>query len=352
METIKMKPLPLVPEDLVRDHPKHMWRAAAVKVRSFIEGKPASLISKQLYPYDEITPAILRAATNPAKLTTPAWAGSLAAASVSSAVQETVSTSVIGRLMQAGGLSIDLGTFASVVVPGRATTPADAGLWLAEGEGIPARQYHLLGPTLQPHKLAVIVTFSREMSEASNIEDILRALIIEAAGPAIDAAILSTAAASPQRSAGLLNGLTPLVAATGAPSFDNCAEDLGKLLGDLASRNGGAHVFFAASASQAMAIRFFGAGQDTFPVSGSAVLPAGTVIAIEPSSFASTIIEPEFEVGTMATIHQDDTAPNITGAAASVKSMWQTDAIALKMTLWADWCMRAPHVAFMNNVNW
>jgi hypothetical protein len=344
MEMIKPK------QELGIPLPKHMWRMAAVKVRSFIEGKPASLISKQLYPYDEITPAILRAATNPAKLTTPAWAGSLAAASVSAAVQETVSTSVIGRLMQAGGLAIDLGTFGSVVVPGRATTPADAGLWLADGDGIPARQYQMLGPTLQPHKLAVIVTFTREMSEASNIEDILRALIIEAAGPAIDAAVLSTAAASPQRSAGLLNGLTPLTAATGTASFDNCAEDLGKLVVNLASRNGGANAFFAASAAQTMAIRFF--AKDAFTVAGSVALADGTVIAIEPSSFASTIVEPEFEVGTMATIVQDDAAPIISGTAGSTKSMWQTDAISLRMTLRADWCMRAPHVAYMNNVSW
>ena len=28
------------------------------------------------------------------------------------------------------------------------------------------------------------------------------------------------------------------------------------------------------------------------------------------------------------------------------------DALALKMTLWGDWCMRAPHVSFMDAVQW
>jgi hypothetical protein len=349
--------------------PKHLWRAVAVKVRSFVEGKPLEQIAKQLYPGDPIVPTILRAASAQATLADATWAGPLARASVSEAVQETVSMSVIGRLIAAGALRIDLTRFASVTVPGRSTTPASAGAWVAEGGVIPARRYNLLGPTLRPHKLSVIATFSREMTEASNIEEILRALIIEAAGPAIDAAVLSAAAASPQKSAGLLNGLTPLVAAVGTFGFDNIGLDLGKLTGDIATRGGGAHTLFAASPGQATAIRFYAGGQfgvsvdqDILPVGGSSALADGTVIAIEPSSFATTVGMPEFEVGTVAAIHQEDTAPADIGAppgasgpnvvAAPTKSMFQIDAIALKMTLWADWCMRAPHVSFMNNVTW
>jgi hypothetical protein len=285
---------------------------------------------------------------------------------VSEAVQDSVSMSVLGRLILAGALHIDLGRFASVVVPGRSTTIADGGQFIAEGAPIPARQYHLLGSTLRPRKLSVIATFSNEMSEASNIEQVLRALIIEAAGPAVDAAILSTAASSPAKSAGLLYGLTPLAPATGTFGFDNCGQDLGKLVGDIAVRMGGAHAMFIANPAQATAIRYFAGGQfsidpasDVLPVVGSAALAAGTIIAIEPSSFASTIGAPEFEVGTVATIHQEDTTPaDIVGGASPgtpawpTKSMFQIDAIALKMTVWCDWCMRAPHVSFMNAVQW
>jgi hypothetical protein len=337
---------------------QYMWRAAAAKVRSFVEGRAIEKIIADYYPDDAVTPIILRGASNPAILTDPNWAGPLAALSVSEAVQDSVSMSVLGRLTLAGSLHIDLGRFASVVVPGRATTPADAGQWVAEGGVIPARQYNLLGPTLRPHKLSVIATFTREMSEASNIEQILRALIIEAAGPAVDAAILSNAAASPQKSAGLLNGLVAIAPAAGTFSFDNCGQDLGKLVSDLAARNGGANALFIASPAQSTAVRFWVAG-GPFPIAGSAALPDGTIIAIEPSSFASTIGAPEFEVGTVATIHQEDTAPaDIVGGVSPgvpawpTKSMWQVDAIALKMTLWADWCMRAPHVSFMDAVTW
>jgi hypothetical protein len=343
---------------------QYVWRAAAAKVRSFVQKRPVEQIISEFYPDDPVTPIILRGATAPAKLTDASWAGPLAALSVSDAVQESVSMSALGRLMLSGGLHIDLGTFASVVVPGRSTTPAGAGQWVTEGGVIPARQYTLLGPTLRPRKLSVITTFSQEMSEASNIETILRALIIEASGPAVDAAILSNAASSPQKSAGLLNGLTPLTPST-ATGFDACGRDLGLLVGDIATRNGGAHAMFIASPSQSIAIRFYAGGQFAIdpsrdmPVAASAALPDKTVMAIEPSSFASTIGAPEFEVGTIATIHQEDTTPaDIIGGSSPgtpawpSKSMFQIDAIALKMTLWCDWCMRAPHVSFMNAVAW
>jgi hypothetical protein len=342
-----------------------MWRAAAAKVRSFVEKRPIDQVLRDYYPDDPVTPLILRTASKPAVITDPTWAGPLAALSVSYAVQDSVSMSILGKLMSFGGLHIDLGRYASIVVPGRSTTLADAGQWVAEGGVVPARQHNLLGPTLRPHRLAVISTFTEEMAEASNLEQILRALIIEAAGPAIDAALLSNAASSAQKSACLLNGLSPLTPQAGTFGFDNCGQDLGKLVGDIAIRNGGAHAMFIASPGQATTIRFFAGGQfsapagqaDVLPVAGSAALPNGTIIAIEPSSFASTIGAPEFEVGPIATIHQEDTSPaDIVGGtgtvAVPVKSMFQIDAIALKMTVWCDWCMRAPHVSFMNAVQW
>jgi hypothetical protein len=345
--------------------PPYLWRAAAAKVRSFVERRAIEKVLDDRYPGDQVTPIILRGASLPAKTTDSVWAGPLAALSVSDAIFDVVSMSAIGRLMASGALHIDLGRFASVVVPGRSTTLAGAGQWKAEGEVVPARQYSLLGPTLRPHKLTVIATFTNEMSEASNIEMILRALMAEAAGPAIDAAIFSAVAASPQKSAGLLNGLTPLTPSTSS-GFDAVGRDLGMLVADLATRNGGAHAMFVSSPSQAVAMRFYAGGQfgdpatNALPVVSSGAIPDKTVIAIEPPSFACTISAPEFEVGTVATIHQEDTTPSdIVGgsspgtlASPPVKSMFQVDAIALKMSVWVDWCMRAPHVSFMTAVNW
>lgn len=334
---------------------EHVWRVAAAKVRGFIAGLPVDAVLERDYPDDPVAPLILRAATDPAKMSVPAWAGALAAHSVSSAIQEAVSMSMLRELLARGALRVDLGRLGSVVVPGRSTTPADGGVWVGEGEPIPVREYTILGPTLRPHKVAVIVTFSRELSEASNIEEVLRALITEAAGPAMDVAILSTTAATATTPGGILAGLTPVAAAPSGAAYDNCAADLGALVGDLAARNGGANALIVAAPAQATAIKFF---SSDFAAVGSAGLADGTVVAIEPSSFAITAGTPEFEVGTVAALHMEDTAPLDIAATAGptlatpVKSLWQTDAIGLKMTFRADWAMRAPHVAYMESVSW
>ena len=165
---------------------EHYWRACAAKVRSFVTGEAADALAQDMYPDDAVTPMLLRASSSPAKLTVPTWAGSLGRYAVNQAVQDSVSMSAVGRLILAGGLHIDLGRLASVVIPARSSTPADAGQWVAEGAPIPVRQFDLTSPSLRPHKLAVITSFSRELSEASNVEDVIKALITEAVGPAVD----------------------------------------------------------------------------------------------------------------------------------------------------------------------
>jgi hypothetical protein len=337
----------------------HVWRAAAATVRAFIEGIPAANAVKAMYPDDPITAIVMRAATTQATTGDPSWAGPLAALSVSEAIEDIVAMTAMGKLIASGALQVDMGRFASVVVPGRATHPADAGNWVQEGKPSPARQLTVLGPTLRAHKLEVIVTMTRELTEASNIEDVVRVLLTEAAGMALDAGVFS---ANPAPPAGILTGIAPL-APSAAGGFDSCGQDLGLLVGDIATRGGGARAAFVASPAQAIAIRFWAGGQfsltpqtDVLPVAASAGLPAGTVVCVEPASFACTIGAPEFSASTMAAIHQEDTTPAdiVSGGtpATPVKSMFQIDAIALKMTLWASWCMRAPHVSFMDTVAW
>ena len=341
----------------------HFWRAAAAVVRGFVEGTTAEHALKRRHPEDVVAPIILRAASGPAILTDPAWAGPLAMLSVSDAIEELVAMTVIGRLSLSGALRVDLGRYATVRVPGRAVHASDAGTWVQEGSPIPTRQFLLLGgPLLTPRKLACIVPMTREITEASNIEAVVRQLLIEAAGLSLDAALFSATAASPEQPAGLLNGLAALTpsALTG---FEACGGDLGSLVEDIATRGGGAHAFFVAAPKQAVTARFYAGGQfyvdpgsDVLPIAGSAGLPTGTVIAIEPASLAYSIDTPQFDISKVAAIHQEDTTPAdiVAGGtpATPVKSMFQTDSIALRMMLWASWGMRAPHVSFMQSVAW
>jgi hypothetical protein len=214
------------------------------------------------------------------------------------------------------------------------------------------RQLLVSGATLRPHKLAVIVTMTRELTEASNIEEIVRVLLTEAAGLALDAAIFSSTAASSACSAGLFNGLTPVAASTTGSAFDAAGIDLGALVNDIASRGGGANAFIVAAPSQAMGIRFYSPGGTLEAnLAASAGMSDKTVAAIEPSSLAVAIGAPEFSVNRVAAISHDDAAPGFPSG-PPVKSMFQIDGVALKMELWAAWAMRAPHVSFMSGVEW
>lgn len=343
---------------------KHFWRAQAAIVRGYVNGISAADAARQMYPDDVIAPIILRAATTQATTTDPAWAGPVARLAISEAIEDIVAMTVIGRLTLANALKVDLGRLASVRVPGRAVHAGDAGQWVQEGQAIPARQLQLLsGPTLTPTKLACLTTMTREMSETSNIEDVVERLLTEAAMISLDAAIFSAAAASGAQPAGLLNGLVALAPSTGSSGFDACGQDLGTLVADVASRGGGARAFFVAAPKQAISIRFYAGGQfyvsaqdDVLPVAASAGLADGTVICIEPESLAYSIADPQFDISTVGAIHQEDTTPTdiVVGGvpATPVKAMFQIDALALRLYLRASWGMRAPHVSFMEGVAW
>jgi hypothetical protein len=337
------------------------YKTASVLVRSAVERASPAKVAKVMYGDDLEFDEIQRAASSPALLNDSGsgWAGPLGRYAVSQAIEDVVAMSAIGRLLQIGALHVDLGRIASLTIPGRQTSAADAGTWLAEGAVSQVRKYTVLGPKLVPHKLEVTTSMTFEMTRASNIEEILRVLLSEAASLAVDAAVLSTTAASPARSAGLLYGLTPLAAST-TGGFDSCGSDLGKLVADIASRGGGARAAFIAAPSQATAIRFWAGGQfgttaanDVLPVAASAALADGTVICIEPESFACTFGELQFSMSQDSLLHFEDTSPaDITSGtgtlATPVKSLFQTDSLAIKMTLWGDWVMRAPHVSYID----
>jgi hypothetical protein len=309
---------------------------------------------------------VLRAASAPATLSDPAWAGPLGRYGVSQAVEDIVAMTAIGRLLAFGAMRVDLGRLALVTIPGRQTVAANAGTWVAEGAPVQVKQYSIPTAKLSPHKLEVITTITWEMANASNIEEILRVLLTEAAGLAIDAAVFSATAASAAQPAGLLHGLSALSPTTaGSSGFDACGQDLGKLVADIASRGGGARCAFIAAPAQATAIRFWAGGQfgvtpanDVLPVAASAALADGTVICIEPESFACCLGDVQFDTAQGTTLHMEDTNPaDIVPASGTpsfpVKSVFQTDLIALKMSLLgADWAMRAAHLSYMDSVQW
>ena len=89
----------------------------------------------------------------------------------------------------------------------------------------------------------------------------------------------------------------------------------------------------------------------------SGTVPPGMVIAIDAADFVSVGADtPRFEVSDQATLHMEDTAPLpiVDGTPATpVRSLWQTDSLALRLILPMNWTIRRPGmVAWIDAVTW
>src|SRR5262249_54417728 len=146
-------------------------------------------------------------------LTAPGWAAELGRNVVySQLIQKITALSAAASLM-AVGLKIDLTGHASITIPGRKFNPASAGAWIAEGAPIPVRAPLILpGPKLQPRKLAVINSYTREMVMADSIEEFVTAAIKEAAAALLDQAMFSNNAGDATVPPGILVGATTVTA--------------------------------------------------------------------------------------------------------------------------------------------
>jgi hypothetical protein len=92
-----------------------------------------------------------------------------------------------------------------------------------------------------------------------------------------------------------------------------------------------------------------GAGQ-RFGVTilASSTVAAGRVIAIDCNELATATGDtPRFAISNEATLHEEDTTPlaiGTTGSPATVaapaRSLFQTDSIAIRLTLYVSWAMR------------
>jgi hypothetical protein len=366
-----VKPISLRVEDagLAQSRPAvSLTRAAACHVRAGLElvgGKARTLASAAAelgYRDNPAETLVQRAATSAADLTSTGWAHELGGVAILDLVQSITSISaaaeVIGR-----GLKIDMDRYAEYRIPGRVLNAAAAGMWTAEETAAPARQLAFSNTAiLQPRKLSVLAAYTREQAESSNIEAIVRQTLGESSGLALDSAMFSNNAGSAAQPPGLLAGVTPLTptAITGSTTpGEAAATDVGNLFAALAAVGAGKTAVLIMSPPQAVRLKMIVGPKFDIDIITSTVLPAGVVVALEVASLASGFSSvPEFQTSKTAIYHSEDTAPtDITGGSPSpaspVKSLWQSDAIGLKMNVRAAWGLRAAgHVQWIQSAAW
>jgi hypothetical protein len=244
---------------------------------------------------------VLRAATGPAITTDANWAGPMAHATVSQTVLDMATVSAAAALV-AVGMRLAFDRVATIHAPGRLVDPTDAGTWVLEGAPASVRVQRITaGTTLTPSKLIVLNAASREQIESSNIEEVAHALLIESMALALDSAVFGVqpAGASP---AGILNGIAPLSAAGRVGSVqDTAAEDIAALTAALVAVGAGCAPALIMNPKQANALKFVASPKFDLPIWPSNAVAAGTIIMVEPTSFASAFAPtPRFEISSHA----------------------------------------------------
>jgi HK97 family phage prohead protease/HK97 family phage major capsid protein len=335
------------------------------------------------FPYydDEATKTFIdyvaKAATAPAITTVVGWAAELVQTIYADFQELLMPKSVFPRLSNLG-LSLQFGRAGKVSIPTRSRTPTVAGSFVGEGQPIPVRQAAFTAQILTPKKMAVITSWTREMNDQSvpAIEGLLRNAIQEDTAVALDSVLLDANPATVVRPPGILNNVVPLTPTAGG-GFAALVGDIKQLTGALLTATQG-HIrsmTWLMNPQQVLSIGLTAApGVGAFPfkdeisqgrlmsypVIDSATVPMGTVIVLDAADFVTVGGEaPRFEISDQATLHYDDTTPlqiSTVGSpnvvAAPVRSLWQTDSLALRLILQMNWALRRPTVATVSGVTW
>jgi HK97 family phage major capsid protein len=317
--------------------------------------------------HSEITGMVLRAAVNPANTTVATWAAELVQTDTMPFLDRLIPDSIFLPLANMGA-RYTFGNAGILKIPVRGGGPSNllAGNWTAEGGAKPVKRASFTTVSLAPNKLSVISTFTEEMAtySAQAIEQIIRQAMSDDTSIALDSYLIDNVAFSAGvRPAGLLNGVTPITASILTPASAAMIADLKALVGALVAAGGGRSIAIIVNPLQALSLglvqtttgdflfadkeqvgaKFLGA---RFIV--SATCPAGRVIAVDAADFAvAQGDQPRFAVSTDATLHEEDTTPlalSATGSpnvvAAPMRSLFQTDAVAVRMSLYVSWVMR------------
>ncbi|MFY9830968.1 MAG: hypothetical protein WAK69_20700 [Rhodoplanes sp.] len=308
-------------------------------------------ILKERFPDDPIAPLVLRAASQPAMLATDTALGR----SVVADLIATIGPGGAGTRVLQSGLQLTFDSAGAIYVPGLEAT-ADKVSFVREGAPIPVHGFSATGALLEPRKLAVITALSAEMIAGSNAEALVTDALTRATSLAIDAALFDDVASDEVRPAGLRYAIAASAASASTDPDEAMIADLSALAATVSVIGG--PIMFVTAPGRAAVISLRAQRELPFPVLGSPAVAPDDVIAIATQGIASaTDAIPEISSSRMATVHMDTAPlPIADGAgtlAAPTRSLWQSNAIGIKLTFGASWALRDPRaLAWMTVSEW
>jgi HK97 family phage major capsid protein/HK97 family phage prohead protease len=311
---------------------------------------------------------ITKAASIPADTTTSGWADTLVQTVIGDFIQSLIPYSVYPNLASKGG-SFTYGRNGVISLPARNTATTVGGAFIAQGAPIPVKQGAFTPITLTPKKMGVITTLTREITEHStpSIEAIIRQTILEDTGIAIDTILLDNGAATTTRPAGIKIGAT--VTASVTASIVGFVADLKSMVGALITNTKGnmrspvwimnpgdvlaATLQQATTGDTPFRQEISGGTLLGIPIIQSTVVVADVMYLVDAADFiTATGDTPNFSVSDQAVLHMEDTTPLALGTvatpntvAAPIRSLWQTDTMAIRMIMDINWALRRTGVS-------
>jgi hypothetical protein len=314
-------------------------RLLTAKTIASVRGISQADVAEQMWPNDKIFAQIVtRAASTPAMTTATGWAAELVAKVVVDALAALGPASAGAQLFKQG-LVLNFDGAGTISAPGLVADASNAG-FVAEGQPIPVRQLAATAAQLLAHKLAAIGVLTREMVESSNAEQLIGDALIRAAGAALDVVLFDSNPADAVRPAGLRNGIAATTASSNSNPIEAYFEDVAALINAVAPVAGnGPFVLVGSPGRAAMMGPRQGNQATSVTVLGSSAV-VNDLLCIASAALVSALSpEPVIETSKAATLHMD-TAPVAVGTASPHRSLFQTDALALKMRWPVTWALR------------
>jgi hypothetical protein len=333
---------------------RSIQRAITVSVLAKIKNVEEVNILKQNWPRDEHAMLLLRGAVSPTSTTSASAISHDQIGAFRSIAPGSAALSLFDR-----SVKLDLTGINTVRVPRVANLPPQP-VFVVEGQPAPAVQFTDATITLGPAcKIETITAVSKELnlSMPETAVSVVGRIVADACTASIDKAAFDTTASSTARPAGLLYNVTPIGASTASDSA--MADDLGNLV--QAIGNAGidpTDAIFVAGPREAMIINTRIGPNFKSQVLVTLGLPAKSVAAFAPAAIYSGYQGlPIIETSDSAAFHYEDTTPkeivSTPGVvAAPVKSLYQTDTIAIKVRAWCSWAVIPGGAQVVNSVNW
>ena len=340
-----------------------------------VEKKNILEVAKERYPTDRGLDAVLRSTIDPADTTTTGYALELTEEANQGYLELLRGASMAAQCWPAAGVNLSFDGNTAINVPSRAGTDTDLKSgWTGELAALPVRKATFATQRIEPYKWGCITTLSKEVSMRSTpaLQGLLQAGMVADTATALDGDYFGTAAAvAGYNPRGTFEGVTGTAAATGgATPGDDMLQDLRNLVDPIYAANMGQmlYIFMHPSTALSMSTVLYN-GTYLFrdelargtllgiPVISSTNAPTDELWAIDMAQQAIASGPMDFTVSDSATIVEmddDGVAPYmganqprspsgaVGGAAAqspeaSVRSLFQTETIALKLVQYLSW---------------